>query len=178
MEKEEADEHIYRLCLLAIECPPKIMPSFPVEAYIREAMTKFPKKQGELWCTLGTFFVRIGDLERAEEVFEESLRSVSGARDFAQVFEAYSKLEESLLRKFMAEEDAGEFMEKTFINLERLLEDRPLLLLEARLRQLPNKMELWLKKLKIIEERMEDVVVNEVYEEAIGQIRKRGKDFI
>lgn len=177
LDKEESEEHVYRLCLLAIECPPKTMPNFPVEQYLREAMTKFTGKQGELWCTLGTFFVRIGDLERAEQVFEEALRSVVGAHDFAQVFEAYTRLEESLLKKFCEDTEMEEFVERTMSNLERILAEQPLLLVEARLRQLPNRIDLWLQKMEIlINTHRSDVnFVKDSFENAIEQISKRGK---
>jgi len=57
---------------------------------------------------LADYFTRIGDFDRAREVFEEALGKVQTSRDFGIVFNAYSKLEEELVNVLALQEDEGE----------------------------------------------------------------------
>lgn len=184
LDVENSQQHLMRLSNLVIECPPTAMPTFPVDDFLRKMIEKCPKMHGQLWSTLGTFYVRIGDLEKAESIFEEALVKVIGSKDFAQVFEAYAKLEETMLILFENGTDGSEgdesesidfeFLEKTMNLLNSLIERRPLLLVEARLRQFPNKIPLWLKKIEIVKNSTcDDVQIERTFEEAMLKINDK-----
>ena len=72
---------------------------------------------------LADYFTRIGNFERARDVFEEALGKVQTSRDFGIVFNAYSKLEEELVNVLALQEDdeeEGMPHELTVRNRERL----------------------------------------------------------
>jgi pre-mRNA-splicing factor SYF1 len=192
-DPNNSEEHLWHLSNLVVECPPAKLPEFPMEGFLRKMLDQFPLRRGQIWCTLGTFFIRIGDLERAELLFEEALAKVEGPKDFAQVFEGYAKLEETILVMLTdqspdekdgestedaekdisqdMDEESKEFLQKTIGNIKSLIDRRPLLLTEARLRQHPNNVNFWLKKAEIIGKINPDGL-EAVFEEAINRIKK------
>jgi pre-mRNA-splicing factor SYF1 len=52
---------------------------------------------GIFWNALATWHIRSGRFEQASTIYEEAINSVPTVRDFALVFDAYSKMEESII---------------------------------------------------------------------------------
>lgn len=93
---------------------PKDVRSVPVEAVLRTGIKRFSDQVGRFWCALAEHFVRLGVFEKARDVYEEAVSSLSTVRDFATVFDAYVQFEEALLtarlevkRDTMTEDDAS-----------------------------------------------------------------------
>jgi pre-mRNA-splicing factor SYF1 len=59
---------------------------------------------GRLWICLADYYLRQGLFGRSRDVFEEALSSVSTARDFGIVFNAYMKFEEQMIEAEIEEE--------------------------------------------------------------------------
>lgn len=68
-----------------------------VDAIIRGGIRKFTDEVGRLWTSLADYYIRRKLLEKARDVFEESMTTVVTVRDFSVIFDAYSQFEESVL---------------------------------------------------------------------------------
>ena len=191
LDPDNSEDHLWHLSNLVIECPPSKLPEFPVDVFLRKMMERFPQRCGQIWCILGTFYTRIGDLEQAESLFEEAMGKVDTLKDFTQVFEGYARLEETILVMLMGQshedketlpddseeisqgmdEETREFLEKTINNIQSLIDRHPLLLIESRLRQQPSSVDFWLRKAEIIRKTKPNQLEG-VYKEAIDRVKK------
>lgn len=52
---------------------------------------------GSLWNSLAEFYIRSGLFERARDIYEEAISTVTTVRDFTQVFDAYAQFQELIL---------------------------------------------------------------------------------
>jgi len=168
------------LCQLISKNPDKIK-SIDCESVIRHGIKKYTDEVGNLYVSLADYFIRQGLFEKARDIFEEALEAVLTARDFGIIFNAYVKFEEEMLNviserdegelerdaklnaeinrvlqiegeidqdKVLDEEDEIEYK---LYRLEKLVERRPLLLNDCLLRQNPNNVNEWLKRVKLVE---------------------------
>jgi pre-mRNA-splicing factor SYF1 len=78
-----------------------------VDAIIRSGISRFAHEVGRLWTNLADYYIRLGQFEKARDIYEESIHEVRTVRDFSLVFDAYSKFEESLLNAKMKEVEEG-----------------------------------------------------------------------
>lgn len=113
---------------------------------IRTALEKVEEK-GKIWQLLAEMYIRLGDIDKAREVYEEGMNNVTSARDFGVIYAAYTQFEEELLNEVM-EEDPEE-AEDSMKRLESLADRRELLLSNVRLRENPHNVEEWLKRVRI-----------------------------
>lgn len=138
---------------------PEASKALDVEAIIRSGLVRFPDDVGKLWCRLAFFYTRLGQFERARDVYEEALNAVTTIKDFTVVFDSYVKCEEGILSAKMsveadeAEETHGihEDLELRISRLEFLLERRAILLNSVALRQNPHNVSEWLKRVNLQE---------------------------
>ncbi|CBZ49619.1 putative XPA-binding protein [Neospora caninum Liverpool] len=82
---------------------PREIKSLRAEAVLRSGISRFSDQVGKLWCALASHFVRLGQLEKARDVFEEALRGVRTLHDLALVYDAFVQFEETLLAAKMKE---------------------------------------------------------------------------
>jgi pre-mRNA-splicing factor SYF1 len=75
--------------------------SLNVENILRAGIQRWADQVGKLWNSLAKWWVLRGQLERARDVYEESLTSVKTVRDFSLLFDAYAKMEEDILTHCM-----------------------------------------------------------------------------
>lgn len=115
---------------------------------LRTALDKVEEK-GKIWQMLAEMYIRLGNIEKAREIYEEGLNNVISARDFGVIYGAYTQFEEELLNEII-EEDPEEAEESMKI-LENLTDRRELLLSNVRLRENPHNVEEWLKRVKIFQ---------------------------
>lgn len=52
---------------------------------------------GKLWTSLADYYIRQGMMEKARDVYEEGLNTVTTVRDFSLVFDTLTHFEESLI---------------------------------------------------------------------------------
>jgi len=149
------------LCDLVSKHPAEIK-SLNIESIIRSGIRQFTDEVGRLWISLGDHFIRLGQFEKARDVYEEAMATVSTVHDFSLVFDAYSKFTESLITAHMEREEnnLGSALEADLLmaRLEDLLERRPELVSSVKLRQNPHNVGEWLQRVKLYKETPEKVI--------------------
>ncbi|KAJ1730408.1 pre-mRNA-splicing factor syf1 [Coemansia biformis] len=142
-----------------------------VEPVLRDGISRFGDQAGELWTALANCFIARGQIERARDVFEEAVASVCTVRDFALVFDAYAEMEEASIAAAMEDEvqqtadgagskaEAGRRrlqLDLRLLQLERLMDRRPVLVSDIQLRQNVNDVDAWLRRADLWQERADD----------------------
>merc|ERR1719347_1292831 len=153
------------LCDMISKNPNKIT-SLNVDAIIRGGLRKYTDQVGHLWNSLADYYIRSGLFERARDIYEESIQTVTTVRDFTQVFDAYAQFEELALSKKMEEvvaaaspSDTHEVeIELRMARFENLMDRRPLLLNSVLLRQNPHNVPEWQKRVDLLEGKPRDIV--------------------
>merc|ERR1719481_878709 len=153
------------LCDMISKNPTKIE-TLNVDAIIRSGLRRYTDQVGHLWNSLADYYIRSGLFERARDIYEESIQTVTTVRDFTQVFDAYAQFEELALTKKMEEaaeseapgEDAEVEIELRMGRFEGLMDRRPLLLNSVLLRQNPHNVPEWQKRVDLLEGKPRDVV--------------------
>ena len=150
-----------------------------VEAIIRSGIDRFADQRGRLWAGLATYWITRGDFERARDVFEEGITTVMTVRDFTMIFDSYVEFEESVISTFM--EAASQRTKKAKVNVdldfdldlrmmrfEHLMDRRPFLVNDVLLRQNPNNVVEWEKRVALWKDN--DVEASQTYTDAIAAI--------
>merc|ERR1719158_2608291 len=153
------------LCDMISKNPTKIQ-TLNVDAIIRGGLRKYTDQVGHLWNSLADYYIRGGLFERARDIYEESIQTVTTVRDFTQVFDAYAQFEELALSKKMEEvaeqENPGDDIEVEIElrmgRFESLMDRRPLLLNSVLLRQNPHNVPEWQKRVDLLEGKPRDIV--------------------
>merc|ERR1719428_1834144 len=94
------------LCDLVSKHPADIK-SLNIESIIRSGIRQFTDEVGRLWISLGDHFIRLGQFEKARDVYEEAMSTVTMVHDFSLIFDAYSKFVESLITAHMEKEGSS-----------------------------------------------------------------------
>ncbi|KAH6660740.1 hypothetical protein BKA67DRAFT_653901 [Truncatella angustata] len=152
------------------------------EAIIRSGIDRFPDQRGKLFCGLATYWVRRGSFERARDIFEEGITTVMTVRDFTLVFDTYAEFEESIIGALMEmaakrTESGGEDQDADFdldirmMRFEQLMDRRPFLLNDVLLRQNPNNVAEWEKRVALWGDNKQEVV--QTYTNAIAAIQPK-----
>lgn len=160
----------------------KDIKDIPVEQIIRSGIHKFSDQKGRLWTSLATYWITLGDFERARDAFEEGVTTVMTVRDFSQVFDSYTEFEESIIGRLMeeaadrattgaADEDADYDLDIRMMRFEQLMDRRPFLLNDVLLRQNPNNVIEWEKRVGLWGDNKKEVV--KTYTDAIAAINPK-----
>ncbi|KAI5861650.1 TPR-like protein [Durotheca rogersii] len=153
-----------------------------VERIIRSGIERFADQRGKLWCGLATYWVRRGNFERARDIFEEGITTVMTVRDFTLIFDTYVEFEESIIGALMelaskraeegqVDEDADFDLDIRMMRFEQLMDRRPFLLNDVLLRQNPNSVSEWEKRVALWGENKAEVV--QTYTDAIAAIQPK-----
>lgn len=155
--------------------------SIDPEHIIRSGLSRFPDQRGKLWCGLAAYWARIGNLDHARDVFEEGITTVMTVRDFALVFDSYIQFEESVIDGLMesaasrpegvADSDADLELDLHIMHFDQLMDRRPFLLNDLHLRQNPNNVVEWEKRVALWGDNKEEVV--RAYTAAIAAIQPK-----
>lgn len=153
-----------------------------VDRIIRSGIERFADQRGKLWVGLATYWIRRGSFERARDIFEEGITTVMTVRDFTLVFDSYAEFEESIIgalmevaqtraEKGVADENADFDLDIRMMRFEHLMDRRPFLLNDVLLRQNPNNVNEWEKRVALWGENKEQVV--QTYTDAIAAIQPK-----
>jgi len=153
-----------------------------VERIIRSGIERFSDQRGKLWCGLATYWIRRGSFERARDIFEEGILTVMTVRDFTLVFDSYAEFEESIIGALMevastradkgVVDEAADFdLDIRMMRFEHLMDRRPFLLNDVLLRQNPNNVTEWEKRVALWGDNKENVV--QTYTDAIAAIQPK-----
>ncbi|XP_033643513.1 pre-mRNA-splicing factor SYF1-like [Asterias rubens] len=162
------------LCNLICKNPTKVT-SLKVDPIIRGGIKRFTDERGKLWCSLADYYIRSGHFEKARDIYEEAIQTVTTVRDFTQVFDAYAQFEESMISAKMettselghAEEDDTD-LELRLERYEDLMDRRPLLLNSVLLRQNPHNVHEWHKRVNLFEGKPKEII--NTYTEAVQTV--------
>lgn len=153
-----------------------------VESIIRSGIDRFADQRGKLWCGLATYWATRGSFERARDVFEEGITTVMTVRDFTLIFDTYAGFEESIIGALMEmaskraedgtqDEEADFDLDIRMMRFEQLMDRRPFLLNDVLLRQNPNTVSEWEKRVALWGDNKEEVV--QTYTAAIAAIQPK-----
>ena len=140
-----------------------------VEKIVRSGIERFADQRGKLWAGLATYWITRGNFERARDVFEEGITTVMTVRDFTIVFDSYAEFEESIISTLMdaaaVTSDNGKIKENAEFDLdirmmrfEQLMDRRPFLVNDVLLRQNPNNVNEWEKRIALWGDNHKEVV--------------------
>lgn len=180
-----------RLCHICAQHPEAVINTINVDELVRSGIAKFSDEVGRLWNSLADYYIRLGQFEKARDVYEEAVTVVSTVRDFAIVFDGYVKVEETILTAKMRlleeqenNDDAatGRSTMDSFANiqaevdmrlarLEYLIDKRPALLNSVVLRQNPHNVHEWHKRVKLFKNDLPKM--KRVFTEALETIDPR-----
>lgn len=160
------------LCHLVSKNPDKVT-SVNVDAILRGGLRRFTDMAGQLWCLLSDYYIRAGHFEKARDVYEEAIQTLTTVRDFGQVFDAYAQFEESMINSKMesiseSSKDEDLDLELRLARFEVLMDRRPLLLSSVLLRQNPHNVHEWQKRVALFEGKPREVI--NTYTEAIQTV--------
>lgn len=128
-----------------------------VDRIIRSGMVRFGDQRGKLWVGLATWHVAISDFEAARSTLEEGIADVMTVRDFTMIFDSYVEFEEAMIGKLMEasstktknKQDADLELDVKMLQFEQLMDRRPFLLNDVLLRQNPNAVSEWEKRVAL-----------------------------
>lgn len=153
--------------------------SINVENVIRSAIGKFADQRGTLWVNLAHYWTTRGNQERARDIFEEGITTVMTVRDFTVIFDSYVEFEESVISALMdsaasrasndyvnVEEDLD--LDLRMIRFEQLMDRRPFLVNDVLLRQNPNNVTEWEKRVVLWGNNKMEVA--QTYSDAIASV--------
>lgn len=132
---------------------------------------------GHLWNSLADYYVRSGLFERARDIYEEAIQTVTTVRDFTQIFDAYAQFEEVSLNKQMDDrvvenkscEEYDIEIELRLVRFENLMERRLLLLNSVLLRQNPHNVQEWHKRVELFNTQPLEII--RTYTEAVQTVQ-------
>ncbi|EAW13057.1 mRNA splicing protein SYF1 [Aspergillus clavatus NRRL 1] len=163
-----------------IETGPQV--GINVDAILRSGIDRFADQRGKLWAGLATYWIMKGNFEKARDVFEEGITTVMTVRDFTLIFDSYVEFEESIIGSLMeaaatrsdkgnADEDADFDLDLRMLRFEQLMDRRPFLVNDVLLRQNPNNVIEWEKRVALWGDNKEEIV--NTYTAAIAAINPK-----
>lgn len=155
-----------------------------IEKIIRSWINKFGDHVSQLWNSLARIYISKGFFEKACDVYDEAIKSVKTMNDFSILFDAYAMFEEKRIEEMMKklslggeEEGVDEiYVDIKLLRLEKLMEERHILLNDVLLRQNPNNVTEWVRRVAIYEERLDEDMIDETYRQAIDTINPKKCD--
>lgn len=153
-----------------------------VDRILRSGISKFSDQRGILWVALARYWINMGNHEKARDMFEEGITTVMTVRDFTIIFDTYSEAEEAIISILMEQaaaraekggldEDADDDLDIRMMRFEQLMDRRPFLVNDVLLRQNPNNVIEWEKRVALWGENKKQVV--QTYTDAIAAIQPR-----
>ena len=153
-----------------------------VERIIRSGIDRFADQRGKLWVGLATYWITMGNFERARDIFEQGITTVMTVRDFTLVFDSYVEFEESIIGRVMeaastrsqrgtVDEDADFDLDVRMMRFEQLMDRRPFLVNDVLLRQNPNNVGEWEKRVALWGDNKKEIV--QTYTDAIAAINPK-----
>lgn len=150
---------------------PESTSSWPTDRILRSGIDRYPDQMGKLWVNLATYWINRGDIEHARDVMEEGMTSAMTVRDFTLIFDSYTELEETTVSQLMGKEDPllDKEIDRRMGSFEQLMDRRPFLISDVLLRQDPNNVVEWEKRVGLWGDNQDQVV--KTYTDALATIK-------
>ncbi|KAI6247877.1 Pre-mRNA-splicing factor syf1 [Erysiphe necator] len=153
-----------------------------VERIIKSGIDRFADQRGKLWTGLATYWITMGNFEKARDVYEEGITSVMTVRDFTMIFDSYVEFEEVITSTLMDEaairseqgiedENANFDLDIRMMRFEQLMDRRPFLINDVLLRQNPNNVSEWNVRIGLWGNNKTEIV--KTYTDAISSIQPK-----
>ena len=150
-----------------------------VDRIVRSGITRFRDQAGILWVGLARYWINSGYYEKARDVFEEGIKTVMTVRDFSIVFDAYADAEEAQIELKMQQQAdrkrpdpaANVDIDIRLLRFEQLTDRRLFLLNDVKLRQNPNNIEEWKKRVALWSGNDQEII--QTYTDAIAAIHPK-----
>ncbi|KAB8073975.1 hypothetical protein BDV29DRAFT_174403 [Aspergillus leporis] len=163
-----------------IETGPQV--GIDVDAILRSGIDRFADQRGKLWAGLATYWITKGNFEKARDIFEEGVTTVMTVRDFTLIFDSYVEFEESIIGNLMeaaavradkgqSDEEADFDLDLRMLRFEQLMDRRPFLVNDVLLRQNPNNVIEWEKRVALWGDNKPEIV--NTYTAAIAAINPK-----
>ena len=188
-----------RVVDLLVEYPDTLPDSFPAEQILLDGIHLYHDLAGKLWCALAQFYARLGQFTKARETYERALHETMRVRDLVQVFDAYAEFEETLISARMdamasatmdpatspllllpnttpldeLEHEFDQDLDASLDHLESLLQRRPWLISDVKLRQNPNDIQEWLLRVELATTSQDIQLIKHTYEDAFTRVHPR-----
>ena len=162
----------HELCEMISKNPNQIK-SLNVDAIIRGGLRRYTDQVGHLWNSLADYYIRSGLFERARDIYEEAIQTVTTVRDFTHIFDAYAQFEELALAKMMEQElneDDNATLDLYMARFEDLIDRRPLLLNSVLLRQNPHNVSEWQNRVELYKQKDKLNEMINTYTEAVQTV--------
>jgi len=180
LEGKTRHEMWLELCELVSEHAPAIK-SIDVEHVLKTGIRRFADDTGRLWNWLANYYVALGQYERARDVYEDGLGSISTVKDFSLIFAAYTEFEETIVEKIsdaiddktLTAAEKAKLEEQNEFHLCRLahiIDRRAEILSRVKLRMNPNNSYEWLNRARLFEKLGQSEKVLQTYAEATKTI--------
>lgn len=154
---------------------PEATSKFPTDKILRTGIERYPDQMGKLWVNLATYWINVGDIERARDVMEEGMTTAMTVRDFTLIFNSYTEMEETAISHLMSSDNSSEKeIDRRMGAFEQLFDRRPFLISDVLLRQNPNSVVEWEKRVGLWGDNQEQVV--KTYTDAISTIKPSKAD--
>ena len=152
------------------------------EKIVRSGIERFTDQRGKLWVGLATYWIVRGSFERARDIYEEGITTIMTVRDFTLIYDSYAEFEESIISNLMdaaavrsskgkINEDADFNLDIRMMRFEQLMDRRPFLLNDVLLRQNPNNVAEWEKRVALWGDNKKEIV--QTYTNAIAAVQPR-----
>lgn len=130
---------------------PKETSNWPTDRILRTGIERYPDQRGILWVSLATYYINKGDMEHAKDVFEEGMTSSMTVRDFSLIFDSYTEMEEVGLSRLVENADSKMDVEidRLMASFEQLMKRRTFLVSDVLLRQNPNDVIEWERRISL-----------------------------
>jgi len=153
-----------------------------VESIVKSGVQRFPDQRGLLFVGLARYYINLGIYEKARDVFEEGITTSMTVRDFSMIFDTYAEAEEALISIKMdaaasrsannnLDVDADLDLDIHMLRFESLMDRRPFLLNDVLLRQNPNNVNEWEKRVTLWDQNKVEIV--NTYTAAIATINPK-----
>lgn len=158
--------------------------SLDIEKSIRTCIDNYGDNVSQLWNALARMYISRGLFDMGSDIYNESICTAKTLNDFSILFDAYATYEERRLENLMERLNLGEddvdvnevYIDMKLMKLENLMERRHILVNNVLLRQNPNNVSEWIRRVNIYKEDNNDKMVSETYEQAIATINPKKCD--
>lgn len=131
-----------------------------LEKLVLKGICKFPDQMGNFYAKIAKYFAGRGAIAKSRHYLEKGIKDCVTIRDFALIFDTYTDIEEGQVNDISArlEDEPSNMLLNAELEfrlnfLENFLDKRPVYLNDMMLRQDPNSLDEWVKKIEIHEKR-------------------------
>lgn len=148
------------------------------EQLINNGLINHKDQIGKLYVKLSTHYIKKNNYLKARQIFEKGLKSSLTIKDFTIIYDSYTEFEETLISNLMkkiqdlndeTDIDLNNELDFRLLNFEKLMDKRPFLISDIKLKQNKNNVDEWLNRIKLFDPKnLKDIL--QTYVDAITTI--------